>query len=130
MVTGIDVFRVYQNEEVLSVSVENLKKYGQLCAEQEKVRKKAKEIGLQDVDGQIAYAKTLGLEFSKEDAEALAKEAGLDKKDELSEEDLQKVAGGFFTSTLGAVALFSAVIAGGAVGGAVVGSVSIKGKGW
>ena len=76
------------------MSVENLKKYGKLCEEDEKVRAKAKEIGLQDLDGQIAYAKTLGLEFSKEDAEALAKEAGLDKKGELSEEDLKKVAGG------------------------------------
>ena len=84
------------------MSVENLKKYGQLCAENEEVRKKAKEIGIQDLEGQIAYGKTLGLEFSKEDfealakedAEALAKEAGLDKKDGLSEEDLEKVAGG------------------------------------
>jgi predicted ribosomally synthesized peptide with nif11-like leader len=76
------------------MSIENLKKYGQLCAEKEDVRKKAKEIGLQDLDGQIAYAKSLGLDFSKADAEALAKEAGLDKKDALSEEDLEKVAGG------------------------------------
>ena len=81
------------------MSVENLKKYGKLCEEDEKVRAKAKEIGLQDFDGQIAYAKTLGLEFSKEDAEALAKEAGLDKKDELNEEDLKKVAGGVVTIT-------------------------------
>jgi predicted ribosomally synthesized peptide with nif11-like leader len=84
------------------VSVENLKKYGKLCEEDEKVRAKAKEIGLQDMDGQIAYAKSLGLEFSKEDIEALAKEAGLDKKDELSGEDLEKVAGGFTTSTVAA----------------------------
>ena len=76
------------------MSVENLKKYAKLCEEDEKVRAKAKEIGLQDLDGQIAHAKTLGLEFSKEDVEALAKEAGLNKKDELSEEDLKKVAGG------------------------------------
>ena len=90
------------------MSVENLKKYAKLCEEDEKVRAKAKEIGLQDLDGQIAYAKTLGLEFSKEDAEALSKEAGLDKKDELSEADLKKVAGGFGTAT---VALLVAVTA-------------------
>ena len=63
------------------MSVENLKKYAKLCEEDEKVRAKAKEIGLQDLDEQIAHAKTLGLEFSKEDVEALAKEAGLNKKD-------------------------------------------------
>jgi predicted ribosomally synthesized peptide with nif11-like leader len=81
-------------EEVLAMSVENLKKYGKMCAEDEKVRARAKEIGLKDIDGQIAYGKSLGLEFSKEDMEALAKEAGVEGKAELSEEDLKKVAGG------------------------------------
>ena len=83
------------------MSVENLKKYGKLCAEDEKVRSKAKEIGLQDLEGHIAYGKTLGLEFTKEDFEALGKEAGLDKKDELSEEDLKKVAGGGSATLVG-----------------------------
>jgi predicted ribosomally synthesized peptide with nif11-like leader len=87
---------------VLPVSVENLKKYGQLCAENEEVRKKAKEIGIKDLDGQIAYAKTLGLEFSREDIRALAKEAGRDGKNELSEEELKKVAGGVLTLTVAA----------------------------
>jgi predicted ribosomally synthesized peptide with nif11-like leader len=87
------------------MSVENLKKYGKLCADDEKVRAKAKEIGLQDLDGQITYGKTLGLEFSKEDFADLAKEAGVEKKDELSEEDLKKVAGGIFTVTGAAVAV-------------------------
>ena len=76
------------------MSVENLKKYGKMCAEDEEVRKKAKEIGLQDLDGQVVHAKTLGLEFSKEDFKVLAKEIGLDGKNELSDEDLIKVAGG------------------------------------
>jgi predicted ribosomally synthesized peptide with nif11-like leader len=94
------------------VGIENLKKYGRMCEENEEIRKKAKKIGLQDIDGQIAYAKTLGLEFSKEDCEALAKEAGLAKRDELSEEDLQKVAGGVITTTLALAALGGAVVVG------------------
>ncbi|MDR1966348.1 MAG: Nif11-like leader peptide family RiPP precursor [Synergistaceae bacterium] len=81
------------------MSIENLKKYGQLCAKNEEVRKKAKEIGMNDTEGQIAHAKSLGLEFSREDLEALSKEAGMDGSDELSEEDLKKVAGGFVTCT-------------------------------
>ena len=93
------------------MSVENLKKYGKLCAEDEKVRSKAKEIGLQDLEGHIAYGKTLGLEFTKEDFEALGKEAGLDKKDELSEEDLKKVSGGFCTITLGAITAVVSMVA-------------------
>ncbi|MDR1966347.1 MAG: Nif11-like leader peptide family RiPP precursor [Synergistaceae bacterium] len=89
------------------MSVENLKKYGQLCAEDEKVCKRVKEIGVNDVDGQIAYGKSLGLEFSREDVEALASESGIDGKDELSEEDLKKVAGGIVTTSavLGFLAL-------------------------
>jgi predicted ribosomally synthesized peptide with nif11-like leader len=100
------------------MSVENLKKYGKMCEDDEKIRAKAKEIGLQDLDGQIAYGKSLGLDFSKEDFEALAKEAGLEKKDELSEEDLKKVAGGFVAVTAGIALLVSAVVAGGAAGAA------------
>jgi predicted ribosomally synthesized peptide with nif11-like leader len=94
------------------MSVENLKKYGKMCADDEKVRSKAKEIGMQDIDGQIAYAKSLGLEFSKEDFEVLSKETGADRKDELNEEDLKKVAGGFLTTTLLISSAAAAVVAG------------------
>lgn len=93
------------------MSVEDLKKYGQMAAENEEVREKAKSIGLQDIDGQIAYAKTLGLEFTKEDMEALSKEVGAGQSDELSEEDLEKVAGGAVTTTGAAVAGMAAGVA-------------------
>jgi predicted ribosomally synthesized peptide with nif11-like leader len=108
------------------MSVENLKKFGKLCAEDEKVREKAKEIGIKDLDGQIAHAKSLGLEISKEDFEALAKETGLDGKKELSEEDLKKVAGGIFTTTAVAIGMIVAS----AAGGAAVGSAAAQGKYW
>jgi predicted ribosomally synthesized peptide with nif11-like leader len=100
------------------MSVENLKKYGQMCVTNEEVRKKAKKIGVQDIDGQVAYAKTLGLEFSKEDFTALSKEVGLDKKDELSEEDLKKVAGGLVTTTAAVGVLVGFLAVGGAAGAA------------
>jgi predicted ribosomally synthesized peptide with nif11-like leader len=89
------------------VSVENLKKYGQLCAKDIEVREKAKEIGIKNLDGQIAHGKSLGLEFSLEDIEALAKEIGLDGHDELSEEDLKEVAGGAITVTAAAVVVLA-----------------------
>jgi predicted ribosomally synthesized peptide with nif11-like leader len=100
------------------MSIGDVKKYAELCAGDEEIRKKAKGIGLSDIDGHIAHAKSFGLTISREDFEALAKEAGVDGKDELSEEDLKKVAGGFFTSTAGAVAVLaatSAAVAGGGV---------------
>ena len=49
------------------MSAETIKQFGQRIAEDEEVRAKAKEIGMTDLDGQTAYAKTLGLEFSIED---------------------------------------------------------------
>jgi hypothetical protein len=52
-----------------------------------------------DMNGHISHGKSLGLEFSKEDFKALAKEAGLDGENELSEEELKKVAGGYATTT-------------------------------
>ena len=84
------------------MSVENFKKFGQLCADKEDVRNKAKEIGMYNVDGLVAYSKELGLEFSAEDIQAVADEAGI-TQDELSEEQLEQVAGGVTTATIGAV---------------------------
>jgi predicted ribosomally synthesized peptide with nif11-like leader len=89
------------------ISVANLKKYGQMCREDLTVRQRAKEIGLANLDGQIAYGKELGLEFNENDVQAFADEAGI-SKDELSEEQLEQIAGGCATLTI-------------AVGGAVLG---------
>jgi predicted ribosomally synthesized peptide with nif11-like leader len=109
------------------VSLENLKKYGQLCAEDKKIRENAKEIGLEDLEGHIANGKSLGLEFSKEDFVTLAKEAGLEGTNELSEEDLKKVAGGIGTAT---ILLVAAVIAGCSILGAAGGAVAIRKDNW
>ncbi len=97
------------------MSVEDFKKYGQMIAEDEKVRAKAKEIGINNVPAQMAYAKTLGLEFTADDVKVLVKESGLMDK-ELSEEQLEQVAGGAITST----AVVGAVI--GCVGAGVAGA--------
>jgi predicted ribosomally synthesized peptide with nif11-like leader len=106
------------------MSVESLKKYGKLCSENEEVRKKAKEIGVNNLDGQAAYAKSLGLEFSKEDFAVLAQEAGLDGKNEISDEDLKKVAGGFGTTTaailVGGLLVGAGIVAGGSAASAKV----------
>jgi hypothetical protein len=69
-----------------------------------------KKLGINDIDGRIVYAKSLDLKFSQEDCEALTKEAGLDKKDELNEEELKKVAGGFVSVTSAAVTLGSETV--------------------
>jgi predicted ribosomally synthesized peptide with nif11-like leader len=93
------------------MSVEDFKKFGQMIAENPEVRAKAKEIGIDNVDGQIQYAKTLGLEFSKQDLAGVVKESGVSSQ-ELSDEQLETVAGGAISTTAAAVV------------GAVVGIVS------
>lgn len=84
------------------MSVADFKKYGQMIAENKDVREKAKAIGMNDITGQIAYAKDLGLEFTVSDMQEMAKESGI-SKDELSEEQLEQVAGGIATTTLAVI---------------------------
>ncbi len=74
------------------MSLAGLKEYGKRCIEEPDLRKKAKEIGLEDIAGQIANAKTLGLTFTEHDFMALTK--GVGTTQELTEEQLQAVAGG------------------------------------
>ncbi len=99
------------------MSVEDFKKYGQMIAQDEKVRARAKEIGVGNVDGQISYAKTLGLNWTQQDLAKAVKESGASSK-ELSEEQLEQVAGGAITSTAAAVVGAAAGLVAAGVGAA------------
>ena len=81
------------------MSINNLKKFGKLCAEDETIRARVKEIGINNPEELIAYAgEELNLYFTHDDMTALAKEEGSSQK-ELSEEDLEKIAGGSWSVT-------------------------------
>lgn len=97
------------------MSVEDLKSYVKTCAEDENLREKAKEIGINNVEKQKEHAKELGYHWDENDLQALLKEQQADG--ELSEADLENVAGGNIVADIG-----GAVI--GAVEGAVSGAVS------
>jgi hypothetical protein len=105
------------------MSVEDLKKYGKMAAEDPKVRAKAKEIGLMNVKGQAEYAKTLGLNFNEADMRALANEAS--PKGELTEKDLSAVAGGLVSATAMGVAGLAVAVVG--VGAAVTSTTTAGG---
>lgn len=106
------------------MSIEDLKAYGKLCVEDEEVKEKAKEIGLENIEGQIEHAKSLGLNFSDDDLQELAKETT--KQGELSDEDLESVAGGVVSATaLGVAALAVSVVG---VGAGVASTTT--GDGW
>ena len=106
------------------MSVEDLKKYGKMAVEDPAVRATAKSIGLQNLKGQIDYAKTLGLAFDENDMKALSKE--YQPKGELNENDLAQVAGGVVSSTsaavVGAIVVAASVVA--------VTAATTSGKGW
>ena len=111
------------------MSVENFKKFGQFCADDEKIRERVKQIGIENIDGWIAYSKNeLGLEFSKDDMQALAAE--IRPTDELSDEELEQVAGGVVTATMAIAGAVAAVSAVGAVGGVAAVSGVVLGRAW
>ena len=97
------------------MSVENIKEYARRCAADPDLRAKAKAIGMTNLDGQIVNAKSLGLDWTKEDFADFTKE--MQAEGELSEEDLENVAGGIVTTTAIAVVTAAAavVVAGTAV---------------
>ena len=74
------------------MSVENLKEYIRRCAADPELRSKVKAIGLTDLDGQIAHAHTLGLDWTKGDFVAFRTE--IRTAGELSDDELETVSGG------------------------------------
>ncbi len=78
------------------MSVEDLKKYGQMCLKDEALKAKAKTLEL-DIEKHIAHGEDLGLEFGG-GLKALGEETGF-SEDELTEEQLEMVAGGVALAT-------------------------------
>lgn len=76
------------------MSIEDLKKYEELCHGNEDIHHKALEIGNDDVDGHIAHAKSLGLTISRDDLDGLSNEADTGRGLELNDDDMDNVAGG------------------------------------
>ena len=122
------------------MSVENLKEYARRCAEEPELRAKAKALGVSDVEGHMREAGSLGLHWTMDDMVALRKElVDAEGEGDLSEEELEQIAGGAVTVT--AAVVVGAVVAGvvGAGAGAAVGvgvaaggtgDVSSGGRGW
>ena len=106
------------------MSVESLKKFSGIVAADVEMTKKVKEIGLEDVAGLCEYAQSQGHDVTPDDFTKLAAEVG--GSDELSDDELDQVAGGFVTA-------LAAAVAGAAVGvaTAVTGVTSTtSGSGW
>ncbi len=107
------------------MSVENLKEYARRCASDPDLRAVAKTIGMSDLEEHIRHAGSLGLDWTRADLVAFRKEVigdgEVDDLVDLTEEELEQVAGGVFVVTL--------VVAGvvGAAAGAVVTTAAVVG---
>ena len=120
------------------MSVENLKEYASRCASDPDLRAAAKTIGMSDVEEHIRHAGSLGLDWTRDDLVAFRKEViGDDKVDDLvdlTEEELEQVAGGVFVTTLVVAAAVGAAagaaVAGAAVGAGVGTATASGGGGW
>ena len=107
------------------MSVEALKEFGKKVVEDEGLKAKAKEVGMENVEGMAKLAQDNGFDVTAEDFQAAANQA--QSSGELSEDDLEKVAGGFVTASL-AVAAVGAAAGAASAGAAVAGTTA--GGGW
>ena len=104
------------------MSADDFIKFSQQAEKDPAVRTKIKELGLENIDGWIKYAKDeLNLEFTKADMQVIVDNAG-SVTEELTEEQLENIAGGFVSSTGAAVAGAVAGVASAAAGGAAAGT--------
>lgn len=113
------------------MSVENLKEYARRCANEPELRAKARELGMSDLRGHMQHADSLGLDWSEGDMVALRKEVVPDEEiGDLSEEDMEAVAGGIVTLTTVSMVVGFAIAAGivaGAGAGAMAGAAGAGG---
>lgn len=100
------------------MSLENVKEYVRRCVTEPELRDKARAIGLTDADEHMRHAKSLGLEWTRRDMVNFRNEVVGPDDDlaDMSDEELEMVAGGVCTTT--------AVVVSGVVAGAVAGTVA------
>ena len=119
------------------MSLENLKEYARRCATEPELRAKAKEIGMSDAEEHMRHAESLGLDWTLDDMAAFRQEMIDDQGEleDLSEEELEKVAGGVVSITIatavgiGVGAAAAVGVVGGAGAAAAAGGAAAAGDG-
>lgn len=111
------------------MSIENLKEYARRCATESELLARAKAFGLDNVEEHRKCASALGLDWTEEDMAAFRKEvSGIEggTEEDLTEEELDQVAGGAATVTLAVLA--GAILAVSAAGVGVAGVTAAAGS--
>jgi len=111
--------KLEQAEASLSTGAKEFYNFIKLADENEEVANRLAELGWDTPEELIAYGKEKGFTFNKQDMKEVSKNI-LEPREELSEEDLERVAGGVVLVGLMAVASS-------AIGLAVVGTVGFCG---
>ena len=108
------------------MSVENLKEYARRCAAEPELRAKARDIGMADMDEHMRHAESMGLDWTRGDLVAFRKEVIDSEGDiaDLSEEELEEIAGGGVTTTAAVAVGVGVGVGAGVVAGGVVGGVA------
>ena len=111
------------------MSVENLKEYARRCAADPALRAAARDIGMTDMDEHMRHAESLGLGWDRSDLVSFRKEMIDSEGDlvDLSEEELEKIAGGLVTTTAAVAVGIAVGVTAGTV--AAVGGVTAAGDG-
>ena len=113
------------------MSVENLKEYARRCAAEPELRTKAKAIGIEDMEQHMRHAESLGLDWTMDDMATFRKEVidDADNLRDLSEEELEQVAGGLFSATIVTAAIVGAMVGGFVAAGLAVMAATAGGGG-
>ena len=120
------------------MSLENLREYARRCAVEPELRAAAEDLGVSDIEGHMRHAGGLDLDWTLDDMAAFRKEM-LDTNggefEDLSEEELEQIAGGVVSAIAVAVGV-AAGVAGGVVVGTATGAAAAgaatatAGSGW
>ena len=115
------------------MSVDNLKEYTRRVATDLELKAKAKAFGITNMDEHMREAEGMGLDWTMDDLVTFRREVVDAEGDieELTEEDLERVAAGIITITAAVVGgvVAGAVVAGGIAAGASAGGVTAAGDG-
>jgi predicted ribosomally synthesized peptide with nif11-like leader len=101
----------------------NLHRFVQLIGENKEIAEKVQEISFDDPKAIISYAKDLGFEFDEKDLEEFGSNV-LGQSDELSEEELEMVSGGFVGLVVFAMIVVMAAVV--AAAGALAAAAPLK----
>ena len=114
------VQKMQESYDSISAGANEFLKLVELAESDEDVAGRLAELGSGTAEDIIAYGREKGFIFNESDMKNVSNNI-LEPKNELSEEELEQVAGGFVLGGLAIAAILGSVVAGGALGVGIIG---------